>query len=458
MTRLVIVTLASIGLMLFVAFVVSRLLETRTRGLSIRMQVFLALGLIVGVFAFGLGLLVVDRVEARAKRLASDSARDEAGTIAGLVQSEMERTGSTLQVVAARLEQRPLSLGLELLDEHGAVLFPRGGPSRALEPGAVYYDVPLTNGARRVGVVRVVKPTIVVEALLADFAPTVLVISLILGAAAALAAAWIGRAIAAPIEALSVFSERVSEGERTSLPRHARGREVGRLVRSIDSMRRQLEGRPFVEAFAADLSHELKNPVAAIRASAEVLEEGALDDPAEARRFVGRIREATERIERLLKDLLNLARIEARGPESFDPVDLAAVAKACVETLPNGAERVALTIDGRVRVRGHQLWLTRAVTNLLDNALRHSEPQTHVSLRVGTERGLAVVEVQNPGVVPQRVQAQLFRRFVTTRADKGGSGLGLAIVRAVAEAHSGHVELAAAGPPDVRLRLELPLA
>ena len=89
-------------------------------------------------------------------------------------------------------------------------------------------------------------------------------------------------------------------------------------------MRRQLEGRPFVETFAADLSHELKNPVAAIRASAEVLEEGALDEPEEARRFVARIREATERIERLLGELLSLARIEARGAESFEPVDLAA--------------------------------------------------------------------------------------------------------------------------------------
>ncbi len=458
MTRLVIVALASLGLMLFVAFVVSRLLETRTRGLSIRMQVFLALGLIVGVFAFGLGLLVVDRVEARAKRLASESARDEASTIAGIVQSEMERTGGALEDVAHQLEQRHVSLGLELLDTSGRVLFPRGGPSRALEPGAVFFDVSLTSKAERVGVVRVVKPTIVVEALLADFAPTVLVISLVLGAAAALAAAWIGRAIAAPIEALSVFSERVSEGERTNLPTRARGREVGRLVRSIDSMRRQLEGRPFVEAFAADLSHELKNPVAAIRASAEVLEEGALDHPEEARRFVGRIREATERIERLLKDLLSLARIEARGPESFDPVDLASVTEKCLETLPDAAARVRLTVAGRVRVRGHQHWLARALTNLVDNALFHSEPGSEVTMTLKTERDWAIVEVENRGAVPPRVQERLFRRFVTTRADKGGSGLGLAIVRAVAEAHSGRVELVKAGPPSVLLRLELPLA
>ena len=84
MTRLVIVAAAAIGLILFVAFIVSRLLRTRTRGMSIRMQVFLALAVIVGAFAFGLGLMVIDRVEARAVRLATQAAHDEAETPHGL--------------------------------------------------------------------------------------------------------------------------------------------------------------------------------------------------------------------------------------------------------------------------------------------------------------------------------------------------------------------------------------
>lgn len=456
MTRLIVVAAASVGLMLFVAFVVSRLLQTRTRGLSIRMQVFLALAVIVGVFAFGLGLLVVDRVEARAARLAKEAARDEATTIASILQSEMERTGSSLTALAGRLEARELSLSLELLDAQGRVVFPGGRESRAEEAGAVFVDAPLYGNGVRLGAVRVVKPTIVVESLLADFAPTVLVISLVLGAAAALAAAWIGRAIAAPIEALSLFSERVSEGERTRLPTAVAGREVNRLVRSIDSMRRQLEGRPFVEAFAADLSHELKNPVAAIRASAELLEDGALQEPAEAERFVRRIRESSERIERLLKDLLSLARIEARGPESLDPIDLQQVVVRCTETL--GDERLKVETSGRAPVRGDTLWLGRAVTNLLDNALAHSAPASPVVVRLWATPELVVFEITNPGAIPAPVRERLFRRFVTTRADKGGSGLGLAIVRAVAEAHGGHVELSDPGPPRVTLRLELPRA
>ena len=173
-------------------------------------------------------------------------------------------------------------------------------------------DSPILTRGAVAGSARVVKPTVVMRRLLEDFAPTVLVISLVLGAAAAAAAVLIGRAIARPIEKLTAFAEKVSAGERVAAPLEPAGREVTRLNRSIDSMRRQLQGRPFVETFAADLSHELKNPVAAIRASAEVLEEGAIDEPEEARRFVARIREATERIERLLGDLLSLARIEGR--------------------------------------------------------------------------------------------------------------------------------------------------
>ena len=396
MIRLVVVAAASIGLILFVAFIVSRLLRTRTRGMSIRMQVFLALAVIVGAFAFGLGLMVIDRIEARAVRLASQAARDEAASIAGMIEGEMDRTGMTVHEIAGKLQEerdRGADLRLELLDRDGRVLFPLGQPSARGEAGTVYVDAPIKVRGRDVGAVRVVKPTVVMRRLLADFAPTVLVISLVLGAVAALAAAWIGRAIAAPIEALTAFSERLSAGEGSAASPVAFGSEVTRLTRSIDSMRRQLEGRPFVETFAADLSHELKNPVAAIRASAEILEEGALEEPEEARRFVARIREATERIERLLGDLLSLARIEARGVEAFEPVDLGKLVATGIDALPSGGERVSLEVEGDTRVRGDAEWLARAVANLLDNALVHSAADALVTVRVRRDASRVLLEV-----------------------------------------------------------------
>jgi len=459
--RLFTVAAGAILLILFVAFVVSRLLQTRSRGMSIRMQVFLALAVIVGSFAFGLGLMVIDRVEARAVRLATQAAEDEAAAIAGILAAEIDRSQGRLETVAERLEQERqhgADLRLELIARDGHRLFPAGRHDGPPEPGSVSVDAPVVVGRKEVGAVRVIKPTVVVRRMLADFAPTVLLISVVLGAAAALAAAWIGRAIAKPIEALGAFSERVSEGDLGAAPPPVHGRELMHLSRSLDSMRRQLEGRPFVEAFAADLSHELKNPVAAIRASAEVLEESALDEPDEARRFVVRIRESTARIERLLGELLSLARIEARGAESFEPVDVSRVAERAVESLGEARSRVALEVSGGAFVRGDETWIVRAIGNLLDNALAHSQPDSAVSVDVRREADAVRVLVRSVGTVPTAIRARLFRRFVTTRSDRGGTGLGLAIVRAVAEAHGGRAELAAAGPPEVEFRVTLPAA
>lgn len=458
MIRLVVVAGASIGLILFVAFIISRLLRTRTHGMSIRMQVFLALAVIVGTFAFGLGLMVIDRIEARAVSLATQAAEDEARAIAGIMQGEMELSGAPIREMARRLTQEKatgVDLRLVLLDESGKVLFPKEGGRVHAGPGIVLVDMPLVVKGERVGSVRVIKPTLVMLRLLEDFAPTVLVISLVLGAAAALAAAWIGSAIASPIEALSRFAERVSLGERTRVPGSGSAREVTRLIRSIDSMRRQLEGRPFVETFATDLSHELKNPVAAIRASAEVLEESALEEPEEARRFVARIHEAACRIERLLNELLSLARIEARGIASFGLVNLAEVAERHIEALAVHG-RIELTSHGDARVRGDALWLGRALSNLIDNALVHGAKDAAVQVLVAGEADRVRVRVENTGHVAKHVRSQLFRRFVSTRIDKGGSGLGLAIVRAVAEAHGGVVQLESAGPPSVVFSFELP--
>src|SRR6185436_4445523 len=176
-----------------------------------------------------------------------------------------------------------------------------------------------------------------------------------------------GRTSAKPIETLTDFAVRVSEGERRATPPPAPGREVQRLSRAIDSMRRELEGRPFVETFAADLSHELKNPVAAIRASAEVLADGALDEPEEAARFVGRIREATTRIEALLGDLLSLAKIEARGVEDAAVIDLGDLVQQAAARARERGSPVEVRRSAGTNVKGDAVWLTRAVDNLLDN-------------------------------------------------------------------------------------------
>jgi two-component system, OmpR family, sensor histidine kinase CreC len=459
MIRLVVVALASIGIILLVAFFANRLVRIPRRGLSIRMQVFIALAFVIGAFAFGLGLMVLDRIEARSVRFATQAAAEKAGLIAQLLGSELQTYGPSLQEIASHLRTNAPTdwlHGVSVQDEQGNVLWSPNTPQKTTP--RVFAEAKISSNGRPVGTVRVVEATVAIRGLLADFAPTVLVISLLLGATAALSALWIGRTIAGPIEELTRFASSVSAGENPSAPHLTAGREVTRLTQSIDSMRRQLQGRPFVEAFAADLSHELKNPVAAIRAAAEVLDDSALEEPEEGRRFVRRIQEAVARIERLLGELLSLARIEARGIEELDVVQLEPLIKASLQHLP-ADRRVQLNCDGGCVVRGDTLWLGRAISNLINNAVVHSSTgEIGVQLVRDPSTQTVSLRVSNRGRVDRHTQGRLFGRFVTTRADRGGTGLGLAIVRAVAEAHRGHVELETAGPPDVRFALTLPLA
>ena len=458
MLQLVVVTAAAIGLIVFVSFVAARLVRARTSGLSIRMQIFIALALIVGAFAFGLGLMVLDRIKARADLVSEEAAAGEARAVAALIAGEMESRGASLADVANRLtrqSQAGQQLQVSLFDGADVRLFSSG---RAVDaPGTVSASATVMVNGQPQGRVQVAKPTLIIQQTLADFAPTILVISLLLGAVAAGAAALIGGTIASPIEQLTRYAERVSQGDRRAPPPLGHGREVMRLTNSLDSMRRELQGRPFVETFAADLSHELKNPVAAIRATGEVLRDGALAEPEQAERFVARILEATGRIESLLGDLLSLAGLEARGVEEAETVDLAQQAREAVLAAQQQGDEVALLVEGTPQVRGDAAWLRRAITNLLDNARLHGNGGT-VSVKLFREGDEVCCHVSNPGHIGKAMRKRMFRRFVTTRADRGGTGLGLAIVRAIAEAHGGQAKCADFGPPQVTFELRLPVS
>ena len=184
-----------------------------------------------------------------------------------------------------------------------------------------------------------------------------------------------------------------------------------------------------------------------MRASAEVLTEGAADEPETARRFALRIRESAEKLSALTQDLLSLARLEARGIEARPrKVDLCAIAREAVEAQASlaGARgvRVELHAPESAPLRGDPVWLRRALENLLGNAVQHSPQGGRVLVEVapGESGWEATVADEGPGVDPA-IREKLFERFATTRHGEGGTGLGLAIVRAVAELHGGRAQL-----------------
>lgn len=300
---------------------------------------------------------------------------------------------------------------------------------------------PIIPQRRVVGVVYVVRSTVPVIAELhrirrglymltaAAFLFTLLV---------TLALAW---SISRPLSRLAKAAKRIADGERdVRVPVEGAG-EVRALGESFSTMTEELHRRlRFASEFAADVAHEFKSPLTSIRGAAELLSEGAADEPAAREKFLSNILLDVARLDRLVSRLLELGRIEAAGTETAR--DVVVVAKL-VETL---AERypslVVHPIERAPIVHGRQADLSRALMNLLENALRFSPEPGTVQLTVRRQRNkvLFIVDDAGPGV-PESDQERIFSRFFTTESAEEGTGLGLAIVRAVAEAHGGGVSV-----------------
>jgi signal transduction histidine kinase len=293
-------------------------------------------------------------------------------------------------------------------------------------------------------------------------APKVFVLAATLLPLTAAAAALVGRRIARSMEELTEAATRIAEGERGARVPFACSGEAERLARALASMRRELAAMPYAAAFLRDAWHDLKTPVAALRATLEVIDDALLDDPAAARHFLGNLRRSTEQLERRLADLVTLARYEtgatgARGAASVTALvsralariePLAAARGVCLRSPP--AQR------GRDRLRCDEDALSRALGNLLENAV-DATPGGTVGVAVGRDarRRILIDVVNEPARVPDEVRRRLFERAATTHK-RAGSGLGLSIARAAVEAQGGTVRFVELGPPRVRVRIELP--
>jgi two-component system sensor histidine kinase CreC len=299
---------------------------------------------------------------------------------------------------------------------------------------------------------------------LVSVAPKALLLASVLLPVAAGAAAIAGRRIARSVEELADAASRIAEGERSvRLPR-ARGGEALRIGRALATLRREVEGQPYAAAFLRDAWHDLKTPLAAIRATVEVLEDGALEDRDTAHRFLTNLSRSAGELDRMLADLVTLARMQTAALAPERPIAMSSVVTSAIaRVMPLAAARgVALEAGGsaappsKARLHGDRAALERAFGNLLENAI-DATPGGRVEVWVGTgARGAIVIDVQNePAAVPGPVRGRLFERAMTSREGRG-SGLGLAIVRAAVEAHGGRVRFVEMGPPRVRVRVELP--
>lgn len=279
---------------------------------------------------------------------------------------------------------------------------------------------------------------------------------------ALLAGMTIARRAMAPIARLTVTAEEIARTRDPSrgVPQSEADDEVSELARTLQGMLRELDAaRGETEAmlvrqrrFVADASHELRTPLTSVLVNLELLAESLDGDQGEAARSALR---SSQRMRRLVADLLLLARTDVGRVIPHEPCDLAQiVVEAASELGPvSAAHEISLDVAraGPVLVEGSRDELHRLTINLLENALRHTPAGTEirVSSRLDSDgQALLVVEDDGPGV-PEHLRETLFERFVRGSGDRGGSfGLGLAIVRAVAETHGGSVVIEATGERD----------
>ncbi|HEY8040390.1 MAG TPA: HAMP domain-containing sensor histidine kinase [Polyangiaceae bacterium] len=262
---------------------------------------------------------------------------------------------------------------------------------------------------------------------------------------------WMGRQMVRPVESLR---DEMLERARVAAPRAdlvvARTDEIGDLAAAFNALMATLAERGRAnEAFVADLAHELKNPVASVRACAERLgEEDPLDD-ARRRRLAEVLRTSAVRLDALVTQFLELARAEGGLPdEAREGVDLGALLRGLARTMGEGsAARIDVAVEGGepLEVRGVASRIESVLRNLLDNALSFARERVHVEARRDGPVAQVVVADDGPGIAPDDLP-RVFERFFTTRGDRRGTGLGLALARAVVEAHAGTIR--AESPPE----------
>jgi signal transduction histidine kinase len=291
--------------------------------------------------------------------------------------------------------------------------------------------------------------------------------ALLLVTLASVAAGWIvaGRALR-PISRITATARSISDrtlDARIALqgPRD----ELRELADTFDSMLARLEDAfESQRRFVANASHELRTPLAIVRTELDV----TLDDPDtsedELRSMARVIRDANERMERLISSLLALASSEA-GIVQPRPADLADVVAPALER-ERAFEDGTLQLDAALSsapVVGDPVLLERLAANLVENAVRYNAAVGWVRVRTGSDRGEAILHVANPGarIDPASVEGLLepFRRIETSRSrSTGGYGLGLAVVRAVAQAHGGRIAVLARREGGLEVTVSLPLA
>jgi two-component system OmpR family sensor kinase len=261
-----------------------------------------------------------------------------------------------------------------------------------------------------------------------------------------------------PLDHMSKVANQIAEGDLSRRVSPATPRtEIGRLGLSLNRMLVRIEeafsdrarSEERQRQFLADASHELRTPLASIRGYAELFRLGPARDAGALERAMARIEADATRMGVLVEGLLTLARLDQLPQSQWALVEIGELAAHAVADAGAMAprRRIRLTTGGPIEVLGDADGLSRALANLLSNALIHTPAGAPVEVTVGRDGSETVIEVSDHGPgLPAGAEAQVFERFWRPDGGRthgtGGSGLGLSIVREIVRAHDGSVRAA----------------
>jgi two-component system, OmpR family, sensor kinase len=446
--------------------------------LPIRWRLTLFNALIIGAILLALGLSLFLLLREALLSDVEDTARSRAVAAARILESgedvlndeddvaQLTTDGVFLVVRDARGRVLDLTTNFSMGEETRDPVWKRalasgnpvGGTAElsSEEPDYVY-AVPVNPPAGPAQVVEAGKSYDSVEDTLETFA-TVLVLGGLLAFLLSVGGAYLlARAALSPVEAVVSSAREMTEGDLSRrLPVAHPKDEIGRLTTTINALLARLEAAfarreealSRQRRFAADASHELRTPLTSISGYAQMLDEWGLRDPQTTREGVAAIRRESERMQRLVEDLLTLTRGDEGAPLDIKDHDLAAVAEETARTARTAADG-KVTVEYRppqrpINAPFDRNRIRQVASILLDNAVKYTSAGGRVTVTIREKNGWAGLEVSDTGIgIPEYQLPLIFERFY--RADPsrtvGGAGLGLSIARQIAEAHGGRIEV-----------------
>lgn len=310
----------------------------------------------------------------------------------------------------------------------------------------MHVAAPIMHDKRIIGVLTVAKPNVSVQPFIELAKNNIQNRGLLLVLLSLIAALTLSFWLTRSIRKLVNYASGISRGEQLAIP-HVTETELSKLAAAMDNMRRELEGKDYVEKYVHALTHELKSPVSAIKGASEIL---TPDMPSAVQeKFINNIQHEVERIDDMINRLLSLVTVENQQRlDNIENFDLIALIKQVIETkqlqISTCSLIVKTSIPETLFIAGDKFLLAQAIDNLIQNAIDFSANNGVINIAVTSNHQTEIIIHDHGSGIPSYALEKIFDRFYSLarpHSQKKSSGLGLCFVKQIAELHNGAITI-----------------